>query len=169
MPKIDIKVLARFILLHCIKNQISVNHFKLQKLLYYSQAWHLVYFDKEDLFDELPQAWVNGPVYRSVYEDWKHIYAAKGITLTAEDLDNLEALYSKTLEALNVSESQQKFLASILNHYGLMSHEKLIMMTHREDPWNIAREGLGDFEYSEKAISKESMYEYYSKALASAK
>ncbi|WP_307850044.1 MULTISPECIES: type II toxin-antitoxin system antitoxin SocA domain-containing protein [unclassified Saccharopolyspora] len=34
---------------------------KLQKLVYYSQAWHLVW-DERPLFDEPVQAWANGPV-----------------------------------------------------------------------------------------------------------
>ncbi|WP_375339284.1 Panacea domain-containing protein [Planktothricoides raciborskii] len=34
---------------------------KLQKLLYYAQAWALVW-DKKPLFPERIEAWVNGPV-----------------------------------------------------------------------------------------------------------
>jgi uncharacterized phage-associated protein len=38
-----------------------ISNLKLQKLLYYSQAWHLAIFDRR-LFPERFQAWVHGPV-----------------------------------------------------------------------------------------------------------
>ena len=40
---------------------------KLQKLAYYSYAWHLVWKEKR-LFPERIQAWANGPVVRSLYD-----------------------------------------------------------------------------------------------------
>ena len=39
---------------------------KLQKLVYYCQAWSLVW-DEEPLFDELIQAWANGPVIPALF------------------------------------------------------------------------------------------------------
>jgi len=39
---------------------------KLQKLVYYSQAWSLVW-DDEPLFEENIEAWANGPVVPSLY------------------------------------------------------------------------------------------------------
>lgn len=161
IKQVDIKQLAKFILLFCNKNEIGINHYKLQKLLYYIQAWHLVYFDKSLIFDELPEAWVNGPVYRSVYSDWKHIYPYKDITIKDEHKDNVDTFIEETKNKLQLTKEQEEFLSSILQHYGLMSHEKLILLTHREKPWNIAREGLGDFDASQTPISADSMYNYY--------
>ena len=40
---------------------------KLHKLVYYSQAWHLVW-DEEPLFVEPIEAWANGPVVRALYD-----------------------------------------------------------------------------------------------------
>src|SRR5687767_401361 len=40
---------------------------KLQKLVYYSQAWSLVWDDRQ-LFREPVEAWANGPVVRELYE-----------------------------------------------------------------------------------------------------
>ena len=44
----------------------SITTLKLQKLVYYSQAWHLVW-DEEPLFSERIEAWANGPVVRELY------------------------------------------------------------------------------------------------------
>lgn len=43
---------------------------KLQKLLYYCQAWSLVWNEKP-LFKEPIFAWASGPVVREVYEKYK--------------------------------------------------------------------------------------------------
>ena len=40
---------------------------KLQKLVYYCQAWHLVW-DEEPLFPERIEAWANGPVVHALYD-----------------------------------------------------------------------------------------------------
>jgi hypothetical protein len=40
---------------------------KLQKLVYYSQAWHLVW-DEEALFADHIEAWANGPVVPKLYQ-----------------------------------------------------------------------------------------------------
>ncbi len=41
---------------------------KLQKLVYYSQAWHLVWEDRP-LFPERIEAWANGPVVPDLYRE----------------------------------------------------------------------------------------------------
>ncbi len=159
--KVDIENLGVFILLYCEKNEISINHFKLQKLLYYIQAWHLVHFDGAMIFDELPEAWVNGPVYRKIFDHLNKTPANKNLVLDPKLKGDMDKHIQDANEKLNLTKEQNEFLQSILNHYGLMSHEKLIFLTHKEAPWNIAREGLGDFEYSDRKISAKNMQNYY--------
>lgn len=50
----------------------DITHFKLQKLLYYSQAWHLAMYD-EPLFANQFEGWVHGPVCLEVYERFRHV------------------------------------------------------------------------------------------------
>ncbi len=45
----------------------EVSTMKLQKLMYYSQAWSLVW-DEKPLFDAHIEAWANGPVIRELFE-----------------------------------------------------------------------------------------------------
>ena len=45
----------------------SVTHKKLQKLCYYSQAWHCALYDGTPLFAERIEAWVHGPVIPELY------------------------------------------------------------------------------------------------------
>jgi uncharacterized phage-associated protein len=46
--------------------QIDITNLKLQKLLYYCQAWSLV-FTGQALFAERIEAWVHGPVVPSIF------------------------------------------------------------------------------------------------------
>jgi len=52
---------------------------KLQKLVYYSQAWSLVW-DDEPVFDDAIKAWANGPVIPSLYNIHKWMYQVSSAT-----------------------------------------------------------------------------------------
>jgi len=43
---------------------------KLHKLLYYCQAWSLVW-DEKPIFDSRIEAWISGPVVREIYEKYQ--------------------------------------------------------------------------------------------------
>lgn len=63
MNNVDIKDYAQFIGVSMLVKGLSVSPLKLQKILYYQQAWHMVAFGRrETLLNSLPHAWVNGPV-----------------------------------------------------------------------------------------------------------
>ena len=52
---------------YILKKQGEMSAMKLQKLVYYSQAWSLVW-DEKPLFRAQIEAWANGPVVRSLYD-----------------------------------------------------------------------------------------------------
>lgn len=161
----DISVLSDFICQYFILNNISINHLKLQKLLYYIQSWHLVYFEKNPLFKEQPEAWVNGPVYRSIYEKFRSHISYSDKAMINHYKVNIDKNFKNSKDELNIDPEQFEFLFSIFKHYGVMSHEKLVFFTHNEDPWNEARSNVGPFEYSNNIISHESMFNYYNNRL----
>lgn len=124
----------------------SMTAMKLQKLVYYSQAWSLVW-DDEPLFREPIQAWVNGPVVPDLYKAHKGQYL-------------VESLKKGNPDAL--TDNQKDTVDSVLKHYGAKSSQWLSDLTHMEDPWKLAREGLDDGDRCEQEISHASMAEYYS-------
>lgn len=157
--KIDIIDLSKAYLNHFCENELSINHLKLQKLLYYTQAWHLVYFDQNPLFDDVPEAWVNGPVYRRVYDEYKGIGIYNNIdspSLLSKDFKSVN------FKALDLTEDQQMFINAVIKHYGTMSHDKLVLMTHSEKPWIDSRKESKPFDYSDEKISHKSMFDFYS-------
>lgn len=121
---------------------------KLQKLLYYCQAWYLVW-NEEPLFRENIEAWANGPVIRELYNFHKGLF---NITEQMMTLGNPNRL----------SVEQKEDIDSVLNAYASRSSQWLIDQTHLEQPWRDARKGLSPNERGHVIISHAAMAEYYS-------
>lgn len=165
---VDIQKIAKYTIFRLMQNGQSICPLKLQKLLYYIQAWHMVYFNRENtLFNEAPEAWVNGPVYRTIYEKFRNIGIYDQITLedVSNNIEDLEESTKIAHDELNLDKEQYHFLESIYRHYGSMSHDRLVFLTHSQLPWNNARKGLQPFEYTNEKISLDDMFNYYSKSI----
>jgi len=118
---------------------------KLQKLLFYAQAWHLALKEKE-LFEENFQAWVHGPVLLTQYHRFKE-FKWKQI-----DVD---------LEKPDLDPELTQFLNEIIDIFGSETAVALELMTHRERPWLEARRGILPHEPCNNYISKQTMADYY--------
>jgi uncharacterized phage-associated protein len=70
----DVFDVAQFILEECGE----VSAMKLQKLVYYSQAWHAVWTDKE-LFENRIEAWKDGPVCPDLWREHAQMFTVKSI------------------------------------------------------------------------------------------
>jgi uncharacterized phage-associated protein len=129
---------------------IEITNLKLQKLLYYAQAWHLA-FSGSPLFHERIEAWVHGPVVPSIFRRFKS-YRWDSIDSRVHPVDDADLL---------------KHIGAVLDVYDKYSASKLEYMTHNERPWIEARQGLPIDEPSQNEISQFTMMEFYS-GLASA-
>lgn len=136
---------ADFLLTECREQGEVLTNLKLQKLLYYSQAWFLALEDRA-LFEEDFQAWAHGPVLPSQYHRFKE-FSWRPITLD--------------IEAPDVTEEVEKHLLAIIEEFGTETAVALERMTHRETPWLTARDDLPAGAISTAEISKSSMKEYY--------
>lgn len=125
----------------------AMSAMKLQKLVYYAQAWHLVWEDKE-LFPEEIQAWANGPVVPNLY-NLHHGFFSLSPGFFKGDVSHL-------------ADKSKDVIDRVLKFYGDKDAQWLSDLTHMEAPWKIARVGLADGERGSSVISIESMAEYYS-------
>ncbi len=135
---------------YILSRQAPMTAMKLQKLVYYSQAWHLVW-DEEPLFDDDIEAWANGPVVRELYQAHRGRFSLNG----PEDI--------RAGDPGALTPSQRASVDAVLASYGDKSSHWLSELTHSEDPWRKAREraGLGDRDRGNAVISLDSMFEYY--------
>jgi len=118
---------------------------KLQKLVYYCQAWSLVWDDRP-IFRSRIEAWANGPVVPALYKKHRGKFKVEG--LPDGDSTRLSATERETVDA-------------VLGFYGSRSSHWLSDLTHREAPWRDARAGLAPGERGSTEISHAAMAEYY--------
>lgn len=69
---------------YILRKQGPMSVWKLHKLLYYAQAWHLVW-EEEPLFREHIEAWANGPVVPALYPLHKGLFTVSAWLPTKRD------------------------------------------------------------------------------------
>lgn len=124
-----------------IQSKVSVSgEVQLHKLVYYAQGWHLAW-DGRPLFDGDFEAWPMGPVNTDVrvYFNWGDV------SMLRSDLSADEAA---TVDA-------------VVDYYGKHYGSGLSALTHKEEPWKEAREGLAPNAHSARDISRTTMRRFY--------
>lgn len=116
-----------------------LSEYKLQKLVYYAQAWSLVW-DGTPMFPQVIKAWADGPVSPELWHRWEN-----GID---GNVEALTAAHRATLDA-------------VLDWYGSLSADQLIQLSHRESPWRRARGSTAPGSASTTPIPQSWMREYY--------
>ncbi len=147
--QLSYKEVMTYVLAYASESGEFLTNLKLQKLLYYTQAWYLANFSKT-LFSEDFEAWVHGPVIPELYQLLKERGAA---AIQHEfKLEEIKKSFSK-----EVSE----YLDEVLSVYLPFGAYQLELMTHREDPWIEARKGCEPDERCNEIIKTLSMQKYY--------
>lgn len=154
LSKIDSTILADYIL----KNYGPMSHLKLQKLLFYCDAYHMAYFGEELVTDEF-EAWVHGPVSRAVYD------SLKDKSILYSDLSFIDHGVNPDDEIKKLTSDQQTMLNDVLGELSTWTGTQLEATTHRESPWIEARRGYGDGAKCSVHISKTTTLEFYKKEI----
>lgn len=129
--------------------RVPLTQLQLHKLLYYAQGWKLAR-DGEPLFPERIQAWMHGPVVSPLYRMFSQY--AHDVIDAGEGSDELSCDIESCRIVESVWEGYKKYSASGLRN-----------MTHQEQPWLAAREGLEPDDAGRREITHESMIEFFSR------
>lgn len=121
---------------------------KLQKLAFYSQAWHMVWED-QPLFAEDFEAWANGPVSMDLYHYHRGMFAVDANTFRVGN-------------SANLNDNERESIQRVISFYGQQTAQWLSNLTHQERPWLDARGDLPPGAISRERIAKSSIHEYYS-------
>ena len=130
---------------YILKRRSPMTTWKLQKLVYYCQAWSLVW-DDDALYPEEIEAWANGPVVRALYNVHASQYRVENLGCGDEN---------------NLSPDQRETVDAVLEFYGDKSPQWLSDLSHMEDPWKNARMGIPDSRRGNTIIPKQDLAEYY--------
>lgn len=132
---------AQYFLLRANESEdTSISNLKLQKLIYYAQAFHLAIFETP-LFSEEFEAWPNGPVCPEIYHQYKHFGTDPIKTEPVQNSDKF-------------SQEQLELLDEINDVFGQFSAWKLRNISHEDEPWKEKEATAG-------VIEKSRMMEFY--------
>lgn len=123
----------------------GVTNLKLQKILYFAQAYYLAKLDRE-LFEEDIQAWQFGPVIPSVYSRYKQHGNRAIIELS---------------DGSKIPEKDKEILEGIWDTFGRYTASRLVDIVHAHSPWKEA------YVPGKKnsVITKQTLKDYYSPLL----
>ncbi len=124
----------------------GVSNLKLQKLLYFCQAFSLAKLDRP-MFEEDICAWKYGPVVKEVYEEYKEY---KNNPLPKAEVKKHD---------INVPNEDKKIVSEVLETFGGYSAVRLMEITHsHKQPWKHYKKrvenGEQDIVIPQKAIQK---------------
>ena len=135
------KAIANYFLANYHHFQISA--LRLQKLVYIAHGWHLAVRDGDELVnDEYAEAWQYGPVFPSLYHEFKE-YGAEPIHRKAQDFELDDKSFNFKTIIPDVSESDHYtpgFLDEIWVVYKKYDATQLSALTHAPGtPWDTVR------------------------------
>lgn len=137
---------------YLVHNVPEIQKMWMQKALYYAQGFSSALFG-EFMFCEDCEAWVHGPVYRTVYGSSKIKAEIEG---QERESDDSGVYVSSVLTPKDIC-----VLDAVIVAFSSYSGSVLRNFTHREAPWKQARDGIADDIPSDKIISRESIKAFF--------
>ena len=145
--KLSYKDIANYFIWLAAQTDVKINIYKLQKLVYYAQAWHLGIYGTP-LFDADFQAWIHGPVIPDLLEKYQRQFSWEPIL--------------EKVEQPKLPQKIGQFIEEVAQAYFEYDDETLERMICGEMPWLEGRGDLPRDESCHAIISQESMKKYYS-------
>lgn len=121
---------------------------KLQKLLYYVQAWGLALYDNR-VMNESFEAWAHGPVIPETYFQLNKF--------GYHPIDPNDSFF----EDAEIDETTIHLLEQIRDIYGIYDGKYLEELTHQETPWIETRGDLSPEARCNAVIPEDTMRKYY--------
>lgn len=128
---------ARYVINYSNDRGISISNLKLQKLLYFIQAYYLGVKKGDACFREDFQAWNFGPVIPEVYREYKN-YGSSNISrinkyfkTTKNILDTKLVPYDDSV----ICDEDKQDINAVVEGFANYSATDLVNITHNQDPW----------------------------------
>lgn len=122
--KYDALDISKYLICKFNSKNAQITQLKLQKLLYFIEAYYMAVYDEDGLYKEDFLAWMYGPVIEKVYAKYK-IYMSDPIY--EDNCDNLITLTDEVIDSID----------TVYSAFGFFSAQDLIKITHRKgSPWS---------------------------------
>lgn len=137
--------ISGYIVEYCNKHYLHITHLRLQKLLYFIQAYFLIKSNGERVaFNEEVEVWDLGPTVPCIFHQYKR-FGSGQIPFNDNSYSGI------------FSNDDKKTIEEVILHFNDKSSIYIMEVTHNQKPWKEAynKQNL------ERVITKNSIYEYF--------
>lgn len=147
---------CRYVINYSNQKDYGISNLKLQKILYFIQAFFLVSTEKhEPCFKEKIEAWDFGPVVPEAYYEYKQ-YGSCDIppikTYIIPDYKNLWNSQKINYDDTVITSNDKYLINLVIDKFADYSATDLVSLTHKQSPWINAYESHKNNEITIKAI-----------------
>lgn len=160
------KEVANYFLDLAGKEGVELSPLQIQKLVYIAHGWHLAIYEEPLVDDEYAEAWEYGPVFPSLYYEFKEFGAdpIKRFAVEAYYIDFLKKWETSTPSIKKNDIETQEFLNHIWKLHKELTGGQLINLTHKEgSPWKQTRDRSSNIRNAD--IDNETIENYYKEQL----
>lgn len=152
--------ICRYVINYSNQKGYGISNLKLQKILYFIQAYFLSYTDSHDpCFSETIEAWDFGPVVPEAYHEYKQ-YGSGDIPMITSylefDSDNIWDVTRIPYDDNIISPADKIIINSVIDKFADYSATDLVSLTHNQAPWKNAY-----IPRMNNLISNEAIREYF--------
>ena len=149
---------SRYIIKYSNEKEYGISSLKLQKVLYFVQAYFLISKpDESPCFRERIEAWDFGPIVPEVYCEYKQ-YGSSNIptVLSFIDIDENNLWNSKRVKYhdTSIDSDDKELIRAVVDKFSDFTATDLVKITHRQAPWKDAYEPHMNNEITIEAIKK---------------
>ena len=130
---------ARYVVNYSNKKKYGISNLKLQKILYFIQAYFMIQGKKDGCFYDTIEAWDFGPVVPVVYREYKRYGSCNIPTIeTYYDFDDVWELKENVFNEEIISKEDRKLIETVVDRFSNFSATDLVTLTHKQAPWEQA-------------------------------
>lgn len=125
----DVLDVSRCIINYCNERGYPISNLKLQKLLYFVQAFFLVN-KNQPCFSDVIEAWQWGPVVPRVYHEFKWY--------GSENIPPVSNIFGGIFPPEDILPEDEQRIKKVVDDLARYSASNLVEATHQQDPWKNA-------------------------------
>ena len=151
--------ISRYVINYSNAKGYGCSNFKLQKILYFIQAFFLISKEQKPCFSEKIEAWNIGPVVPVAYKEFKQYGSADIPSIKTYIFMNNDNIWDSEIKVFNediISTSQKLMINAVVDMFKEYSATEMMNLTCAQLPWRNAYNP-----YRNEEITINAIYEYY--------
>lgn len=138
---------CQYVIDYSNEKEYGISNLKLQKILYFIQAYFLINQPSRCCFDDRIEAWDFGPVVPKAYRKYKQFGSSDIPTI----MD-----FEKTDSNGCIADADKKLIKTVIDKFADYSATDLVSLTHNQSPWINAY-----IPHMNREITPEAIKEYF--------